>query len=426
MEFLYGYSVAAELRPGTRYDEVVEALGGHGELVERPDQLRAGARACVLGGQAGARERADRPRGRLPAAVEPRLSCYGPRAGQAQRAAVEDVVLGDLDALEARTRASPRRAGSSPRRSWARGPGSARRPRGAASSVIVGEPREQQFDGRERRAGSRARARGRRGRAPGRSTPPRWRCRRPRSRRSTAARSLRGQARREARARTSAASSSQLRRGGRVGVDVALAHAHDAGVQRDVKAGACAPTPTTNSVEPPPMSITTVASFAARAARHRAEERELGLLARPLSTRASSPKSSRTRAANSAPLEASRTAEVSTAMLRSQRWLVDLRAVLAQRARRPARTASSESAPLASTPAPETRHLRASHELLDGTASAGSTSAISSRVEFVPMSTTATRTAEMLASQRCAGRRPRRPSAGAPASGLGQRRLLKH
>jgi acetolactate synthase I/II/III large subunit len=40
MEFLYGYSVAAELRPGTRYDEVVEALGCQGELVERPDQLR--------------------------------------------------------------------------------------------------------------------------------------------------------------------------------------------------------------------------------------------------------------------------------------------------------------------------------------------------------------------------------------------------
>ncbi len=40
MEFLYGYSVAAELRPGTRYDEVVQALGCQGELVERPDQLR--------------------------------------------------------------------------------------------------------------------------------------------------------------------------------------------------------------------------------------------------------------------------------------------------------------------------------------------------------------------------------------------------
>lgn len=40
MEFLYGYSVAAELRPATRYDEVVRALGGHGELVERPGDLR--------------------------------------------------------------------------------------------------------------------------------------------------------------------------------------------------------------------------------------------------------------------------------------------------------------------------------------------------------------------------------------------------
>ncbi|MEA2278965.1 MAG: hypothetical protein QOC78_3925 [Solirubrobacteraceae bacterium] len=40
MEFLYGYSVVADLRPATRYDQVVEALGGHGELVERPDELR--------------------------------------------------------------------------------------------------------------------------------------------------------------------------------------------------------------------------------------------------------------------------------------------------------------------------------------------------------------------------------------------------
>ncbi|MDI3315794.1 MAG: acetolactate synthase [Mycobacterium sp.] len=40
MEALYGYSVVAELRPGTRYDEVVRALGGHGELVTAPAQLR--------------------------------------------------------------------------------------------------------------------------------------------------------------------------------------------------------------------------------------------------------------------------------------------------------------------------------------------------------------------------------------------------
>jgi acetolactate synthase-1/2/3 large subunit len=40
MEFLYGYSVAAELRPETRYDLVVEALGGHGALVRKPGELR--------------------------------------------------------------------------------------------------------------------------------------------------------------------------------------------------------------------------------------------------------------------------------------------------------------------------------------------------------------------------------------------------
>ena len=40
MEALYGYSVVAELRPSTRYDEVVRALGGHGELVSTPAELR--------------------------------------------------------------------------------------------------------------------------------------------------------------------------------------------------------------------------------------------------------------------------------------------------------------------------------------------------------------------------------------------------
>ena len=50
MEFLYGYSVAAELRPETRYDEVVEALGGYGELVKRAEDLKpALARAFESG-----------------------------------------------------------------------------------------------------------------------------------------------------------------------------------------------------------------------------------------------------------------------------------------------------------------------------------------------------------------------------------------
>jgi acetolactate synthase-1/2/3 large subunit len=40
MKFLYGYSVAAELRPETRYEQMVEALGCDGILVREPGQLR--------------------------------------------------------------------------------------------------------------------------------------------------------------------------------------------------------------------------------------------------------------------------------------------------------------------------------------------------------------------------------------------------
>ncbi len=39
MMFLYGYSVAAKLRPETRYDQVAEALGCHSELVSEPAEL---------------------------------------------------------------------------------------------------------------------------------------------------------------------------------------------------------------------------------------------------------------------------------------------------------------------------------------------------------------------------------------------------
>ena len=39
MRALYGYDVVTDLRPGTRYDQVVEALGGHGELVTDPAEI---------------------------------------------------------------------------------------------------------------------------------------------------------------------------------------------------------------------------------------------------------------------------------------------------------------------------------------------------------------------------------------------------
>jgi acetolactate synthase-1/2/3 large subunit len=39
MRMLFGYDVVADLAPGIRYDKVVEAFGGHGELVERAADL---------------------------------------------------------------------------------------------------------------------------------------------------------------------------------------------------------------------------------------------------------------------------------------------------------------------------------------------------------------------------------------------------
>ncbi len=55
MESMLGMSVAADLAPRTRYDKVVEALGGYGEMVERPNQIRpaldrafaSGLPACI-------------------------------------------------------------------------------------------------------------------------------------------------------------------------------------------------------------------------------------------------------------------------------------------------------------------------------------------------------------------------------------------
>lgn len=52
---IVGHTTAAELTPGTRYDKMVEALGGYGELVERPEEIRpalerafaSGLPACV-------------------------------------------------------------------------------------------------------------------------------------------------------------------------------------------------------------------------------------------------------------------------------------------------------------------------------------------------------------------------------------------
>jgi acetolactate synthase I/II/III large subunit len=51
MEFLYGYSVAADLQPGLRYDKLVETLGGHGELVEEPHELKPALERAFASGK---------------------------------------------------------------------------------------------------------------------------------------------------------------------------------------------------------------------------------------------------------------------------------------------------------------------------------------------------------------------------------------
>jgi acetolactate synthase-1/2/3 large subunit len=50
MRAVYGYDVAADLRPGTRYDEVVRALGGAGELVTAPDDIAPALRRAFDAG----------------------------------------------------------------------------------------------------------------------------------------------------------------------------------------------------------------------------------------------------------------------------------------------------------------------------------------------------------------------------------------
>ncbi|MDQ3943586.1 MAG: acetolactate synthase [Actinomycetota bacterium] len=50
MRALYGYDVVAELRPGTRYDQVVSALGGYGELVENPAEVGPAIDRAVAAG----------------------------------------------------------------------------------------------------------------------------------------------------------------------------------------------------------------------------------------------------------------------------------------------------------------------------------------------------------------------------------------
>ena len=50
MQFIYGWDVACDLQPETRYDDVVRALGGAGETVRRPDELAPALRRAFASG----------------------------------------------------------------------------------------------------------------------------------------------------------------------------------------------------------------------------------------------------------------------------------------------------------------------------------------------------------------------------------------
>ena len=74
MQALYGYDVAADLQPQCRYDQVVAALGGAGELVTRPRGHRPGAAPRVRLRRALPGQRRHRPEERLPPLHQRRLT----------------------------------------------------------------------------------------------------------------------------------------------------------------------------------------------------------------------------------------------------------------------------------------------------------------------------------------------------------------
>jgi acetolactate synthase-1/2/3 large subunit len=51
MRALYGYDVAADLQPGVRYDMMMEAFGGKGETVTRPEEIRRALRRAFDSGE---------------------------------------------------------------------------------------------------------------------------------------------------------------------------------------------------------------------------------------------------------------------------------------------------------------------------------------------------------------------------------------
>jgi acetolactate synthase-1/2/3 large subunit len=50
MQTMLGASIAADLGPKTGYDRVVQALGGYGEMVERPEEIRTALERAFASG----------------------------------------------------------------------------------------------------------------------------------------------------------------------------------------------------------------------------------------------------------------------------------------------------------------------------------------------------------------------------------------
>ena len=74
MQAIYGWDVACDLQPGCRYDEVVRALGGGGELVTDPDEVGPALDRAFAVRRPVRRQRRHRPDRRLPADVESGLT----------------------------------------------------------------------------------------------------------------------------------------------------------------------------------------------------------------------------------------------------------------------------------------------------------------------------------------------------------------
>ena len=331
MEFLYGYSVAAELRPETRYDQMVEALGCDGVLVREPGELRpALERAFESGGRRWST--CSPTRGRLPAQIEPGLrvcrrappalrrglrSSRGRRGAEPRRAGCRAL----RPQFRSRSkRPSPRKAAPCPRRSSVRGPG-ADRHLPALCFVHAREAGEQSLHGTARQLVAVDLRR-----VVGVELLVDRRCGGRRSRHRDAALHGCSDLRRQTGLKDLAhvaCDCLQLGRERRVGRDVALAHPHNACLQRGVER---------RCVVVADDELGGAAADVDHHARLIAGRRPLVAprnvscaSSSPVRTFASSPRE-RTRSLNCGPLTASRTAEVSTARLRSQPAL-DLLAV---------------------------------------------------------------------------------------------------